>query len=37
MFPVENESMYKKEDVIVSQLRNLEGIEFFVQVCNWGT
>ena len=28
IFTVENESMYKKEDVIVSQLSNLEGIEF---------
>ena len=32
MFTVKNESMYKKEDVIVLQLRNLEGIEFYVQV-----
>ena len=32
MFTVENESMYKKEDVIVSQLSNLEGIEFFVAI-----
>ena len=35
MFTIKNESMYKKEDVIVSQLKNLEGIEFSVQVHIW--
>ena len=37
MFTVKNESMYKKEDVIVLQLRNLERIEFSLQVHNWGS